>query len=310
MLERILTIVLNTYREAARARLLLGVFVLALSTSAYSLVIAALSLHNEVRVVADLGAASLSLYAVVIAVTLGSTSLYRELELKTIFPILSRPLRRWEYVVAKYLGALLTVVVFVAIDCAAVFAFLGLEAGQTPWKIGATTGTLLLLLAGLLVRARHTRVFVVIPWALAAVAALWLLAEPAGPDRQLVLASAVLAVCEVGIVAAIATLFASFSSPFLTATFTVMIWVIGRSSDTLAHLPRKIFGNVIADMGAVAARIFPNLHVYVPARSLLLGQAKGPGVWPYVAEAAGHALLYAVAMLAASVLAFRKRDFA
>ena len=310
MLERILTIALNTYREAARARLLLGVFVLALSTSAYSLVIAALSLHNEVRVVADLGAASLSLYAVVIAVVLGSTSLYRELELKTIFPILSRPVRRWEYVVAKYLGALLTVVVFVAIDCAAVFAFLGLEAGQAPWKIGAATGLLLLLLAALLMRARHTRVFVVIPWALAAAASLWLLAEPAGADRQLVLASAVLAVCEVGIVAAIATLFASFSSPVLTATFTVMIFVIGRSSDTLAHLPRKIFGDVIADTGKVAARIFPNLHVYVPSRSLLLGQSKGTEVWPYVAEAAGHALLYAVAMLAASVLAFRKRDFA
>jgi Cu-processing system permease protein len=310
LLERILTIALNTYREAARARLLLGVFVLALSTSAYSLVIAALSLHNEVRVVADLGAASLSLYAVVIAVVLGSTSLYRELELKTIFPILSRPVRRWEYVVAKYLGALLTVVVFVAIDCAAVFAFLGLEAGQAPWKIGAATGLLLLLLAALLVRARHTRVFVVIPWALAAAASLWLLAEPAGADRQLVLVSAVLAVCEVGIVAAIATLFASFSSPVLTATFTVMIFVIGRSSDTLAHLPRKIFGDVIADAGKVAARLFPNLHVYVPSRSLLLGQSKGTEVWHYVAEAAGHALLYAVAMLAASVLAFRKRDFA
>jgi Cu-processing system permease protein len=310
LLERILTIALNTYREAARARLLLGVFVLALITSAYSLVIAALSLHNEVRVVADLGAASLSLYAVVIAVVLGSTSLYRELELKTIFPILSRPVRRWEYVVAKYLGAMLSVVVFVALDAASVFAFLGLEAGQAPWKVGAATGLLLLLLAVLLVRARHTRVFVVVPWALAAASALWLLAEPAAGDRQLVLASAVLAVCEVGIVAAVATLFASFSSPVLTATFTVAIFVIGRSSDTLAHLSRKLFGNLVADGGQVLARIFPNLHVYVPARALLLGQSGGTLVWPYVAEAAAHALLYAVALLAASVLAFRKRDFA
>jgi ABC-type transport system involved in multi-copper enzyme maturation permease subunit len=309
LLERILAIALNTYREAARARLLLGVFVLALASSAYSLVIAALSLHNEVRVVADLGAASLSFYAVIIAVVLGSTSLYRELELKTIFPILSRPVRRWEYVVAKYLGALLTVVVFVAIDAAAVFAFLGLEAGQAPWKIGTATALLLLLLAVLLVRARHTRVFVVVPWGLAAAAALWLLAEPSGPDRQLVLASAVLAVCEVGIVAAVATLFASFSSPVLTATFTAMIFVIGRSSDTLAHLPGKVFGPEIAFTGKILARVFPNLHVYVPARALLLGQASGTPVWPYVAEAAAHAVLYAIALLAVSVLAFRKRDF-
>jgi len=292
LLDRILAIALNTYREAARARLLLGVFVLALASSAYSLVIAALSLHNEVRVVADLGAASLSLYAVIIAVVLGSTSLYRELELKTIFPILSRPVRRWEYV-----------------DAAAVFAFLGLEAGQAPWKIGAATGLLLLLLAALLVRARHLRVFVVVPWGLAAAGALWLLAEPAGADRQLVLASAVLAVCEVGIVAAVATLFASFSSPVLTATFTALVFVICRSSDTMAHLPRKVFGDGIANGGRLLAHVIPNLHVYVPARALLLGQSSGTAVWPYVAEAAAHAVLYAIALLAVSVLAFRKRDF-
>jgi hypothetical protein len=310
LLERVLTIALNTYREAARARLLLGVFVLALATSAYSLVIAALSLHNEVRVVADLGAASLSLYSVIIAVVLGSTSLYRELELKTIFPILSRPVRRWEYLVAKYLGALLTVVVFVALDAAAILAFLGLEAGQAPWKIGATAGLLTLLLGVLLARAKYTRVYVIVPWALAAAAAMWLEAAPAGADRQLLLASAVLTVCEVGIVAAVATFFASFSSPVLTATFTAMIFVIGRSSDTLAHLPRKIFGDVLADLFKVMSRVVPNLHPYVPARPLLLGQIAGTAVWPYVAEAAAHALLYAALLLAGSVLAFRKRDFA
>jgi hypothetical protein len=119
----------------------------------------------------------------------------------------------------------------------------------------------------------------------------------------------VLAVCEVGIVAAVATLFASFSSPVLTATFTAMIFVIGRSSDTLAHLPGKVFGPEIAFTGKILARVFPNLHVYVPARALLLGQASGTPVWPYVAEAAAHAVLYAIALLAVSVLAFRKRDF-
>src|SRR5262249_25453682 len=113
LLARILTIAFNTYREAVRARLLLGVFAVALATCLYSVLVAPLSLHNEARVVADLGAAALSLFAVLIAVVLGSTSLYRELEHKTIFPILSRPLRRWEYLVGKYAGTLLTVLVFV-----------------------------------------------------------------------------------------------------------------------------------------------------------------------------------------------------
>jgi hypothetical protein len=306
---RILTIALNTYREAVRARLLLGVLAVALGTCVYALLVATLSLHNEARVVADLGAASLSLYAVLVAIVLGSTSLYRELELKTIFPILSRPLRRWEYLVGKYLGSMLTVGVFVAVDAAAVLLLLAMEAGQTPWKVGTAALAMLALLGAMMLRAREARVFVAIPWAAAFVLVAWLLAAAAPGERQLVAAAAVLAVCEVGIVAAVTTLFASFSSPFLTATFTAMVFVIGRSSDALAHIPVHPFGP-LSTFGRYLARAVPNLHVYVPARALLLGQDAAQPVWPYVAEAALHAALYATGLLAASALIFRKRDFA
>ena len=310
MSARVLVIALNTYREAVRARVLLGVFAVALATCGYSLIVASLSLHNEARVVADLGAASLSLYGVLGAIVMGSTSLHRELEYKTIFPILSRPIRRWEYLVGKYLGALLTVVVFVAVDAAAVLALLGLEVGQAPWKVGGLTLLMLAALAVLVVRARYSRVFVAIPWALALAATAWMVAAPAVEERQLVVASAALAVCEVAIVAAVATLFASFSSPFLTATLTGMIFVIGRSADTLAHLPGKVFGEAFAAGGRALARIFPNLHAYVPARSLLLGEVANVPVWPYVGTAALHAAFYVTALLVVAALAFNRRDFA
>jgi len=306
---RILAIALNTYREAARARLIVAMLVLAIAWNAYSVAVAAMSLHNEVRVVADLGAASMSLFGVVVAIVLGSTSLHRELQLKTVFPILSRPIRRWEYVVGKYLGMLLTVLVFVGIDAGSVFATLGLEAGQLPWRVGAAVLLMAAMLAALLVRARHARVFVLVPWALAFALAMWLEAGPAAEDRQLVTAGAALTVSEVAIVAAVAMLFASFSSPGLTATFTTLLFVIGRSADTLAHLPRKLFGPM-ADWGKILARVVPNLHVYVPARPLLLGQLPDEPTWTYVSVAALHAALYATGLLAASALIFRKRDFA
>ncbi len=310
MPARVLAITLNTYREAVRARILIGIFGLALATSAYSVVVAELSLHNEARVVADLGAASMSLYAIVVAVVLGSTSLHRELEYKTVFPILSRPIRRWEYLVGKYLGALLTVTVFIAVDSAVILALLALEVGQPPWKVGALALLMLIALAVLLVRARYTRVFVAIPWAIAAVVAAWLVAAPALEERQLVTASAVLSVCEVAIVAALATLFASFSSPFLTAVLTAWVFVIGRSADTLAHLPSKVFGSGASATGRFLAHLFPNLHTYAPPRSLLLGEVAGAPVWPYVGMAALHAIFYGSGLLAAGALAFDRRDFA
>jgi Cu-processing system permease protein len=310
MLHRIAVLALATYREAVRARVLLGVLAAALATCAYSVVVGEMSLHYELRVVADLGAASTSLYSVLVCIVLGSTSLYRELEHRTVFPILSRPVRRWEYLVGKYSGALVTVAVFVALDATATLVLLALEAGQPPSRVGATGIALGAVLAVGLWRVRHARVFLLIPWSFALPFVAWVLAAPALEERQLVVASALLTLCEAGIVTAVATLFASFSSPYLTATFTAGIFLMGRSADTLAHLPPKLFGTFWAGVGRGIARIVPNLHAYVPARPLLLGQVAGAPLWPYVATAAVYAVLYATVLLALSALAFRKRDFA
>lgn len=309
VLVRIGAIAFNTYREAVRARLLLGVFALAAATSVYSLVVGVLSLHNEARVVADLGAASISLYSVVVAIVLGSTSLYRELEHKTVFPILSRSIRRWEYLVGKYLGILLTVSVFVVFDVTIVLALTALEAGQSLVKVAAAGAVLLVVLALVLLRAWRSAVVAFIPWGVAAALTAWVLAAPAYELRQLVTASACLSIFEIAIVAGIATLFASFSSPFLTATFTAMVFLIGRSADTLAHLPKRQFGAAASAGARVLARIVPNLHTYVPARPLLLGESTQSSVWGYVAMAGLQAVSYAAVLLVISAIAFRRRDF-
>jgi hypothetical protein len=89
-----------------------------------------------------------------------------------------------------------------------------------------------------------------------------------------------------------------------------MVFIIGRSSDTMAHIHPRQFGAPMSEGGKVLARIVPNLHVYVPSRAFLLGSIAGQPVWPYVATAALHAALYATALLVVSALVFRKRDFA
>jgi Cu-processing system permease protein len=309
VLERVAIVALNAYREAVRARVLYGLLALALASCAYSLVVGTLSLHQELRVVADLGAASISIYTILVAIVLGATSLHRELELKTIFPILTRPLRRHEYLVGKYAGTLGTLAVFIALDGGAVLGILALEAGQKVWLVAGAAGLLALLLAVLLITARFTRVFVVIPWSFALFAAMALLAAPAGGERQLVLASAALTLMEAMIVTAVATLFASFSSPFLTAIFTIGVFLVGRSADTLANLPPRFFGQFVHDLGRALSHVFPNLNVYVPPRALLLGQVIDTPVWPFVGIAGVQAVLCSTVLLALGALIFRKRDF-
>lgn len=309
MFARIFTVSFNAYREAVRARVLHGLLGLALATTAYSVVLGALSLKNDTRVVADIGAASTSLYAILVSVVLGATSLHREIELKTIFPILTRKLRRHEYVLGKFFGMVLTLAVFVALDGAAVLGVLSYLAGQSLALLLGTVGVFAAVLTILLLRAKLTRTFVIIPWAFALLLAMALLAGPAAQERRLVLASLALCIGEVAIVSAVGLLFSSFSSPFLTATFTLAVFIVGRSADTLAHLPQRFLSSTIRSAGAVISQVVPNLQLYVPPRPLLLGEVPATPVWAYVARTDLLGLFYVVILLAASCLVFRKRDF-
>ncbi len=309
MFPRIFAIAMNTYREAVRARVLFGLLALALATSAYALVIAAMSIGNEMRIVADVGTASMSLYAVLVAIVLGATSLYRELELKTVFPILTRKLRRHEYIVGKFFGIWATILAFVAIDGATVLAILAVQSKQHLALTFGSLGAMFVVLGVALFRAKLTRAFVVLPWSLVLFVVAALLADGAGGERRVVLFSSGLVLAEVAIVTAVAMLFSSFSSPFLTAIFTMMVFVIGRSADTLGNLPERVFGSAVRTVGIALARVVPNLDKYVPERALLLGQISSEPAHLHVLRACSNAALYACLLLTVSAVVFRKRDF-
>ena len=309
MLARIGVIALNTYREAVRARVLHGLFALALATGAYALVVGQFALRDSLRVVSDLGSASISLYAIIVAVVLGATSLYRELELKTIFPILARPLRRSEYLVGKYAGTVLTLGVFIAANAGALLLALGrLTDRSLGLVVGVGLGCTAVL--GLVAwRLPRWRTALPIPWALLLLAAGYWLSSGAPDDRRVILGSAALTLCEVTVVAAIATVFASFSSPFLTAVFTFSVFLVGRSADTLAHLPPRVFGPTVQTLGEVLSKIVPNLMLYVPPRPLLTGEISTTPLGDYLLLALAQALAGAVGLLSVASLIFRRRDF-
>jgi hypothetical protein len=135
------------------------------------------------------------------------------------------------------------------------------------------------------------------------------LAAGAPDDQRVLVGLGALTMCEVGIIAGVATLFSSFSSPFLTAIFTFSVFLIGRSADTLANLPKRVFGQLLHDGCAAAAKVVPNLMLYVPERTLLTGESSGISLWSYVGSSALHALSWSVLLLALASVIFRRRDF-
>jgi len=309
MLRRVLAIALNTYRESVRARILIGLAGVAFAAAFYSLVVGAYTLHNAPRVVSNLGTASLSLFSVAVTVLIGATSLHRELEQKTIFPILARPIGRTEYLVGKYFGTVLTLATFIMADAGLVL-FLGAGLGGRP--LGQVLGIGLALVAALAVAAYKwpaARTYGPVPWAAAVLLAGALLCDVAPDERRVVLGSAALALIEVSVVAAVAMLFSSFSTPFLSALLTLGVFIVGRSADLLPRLPVKYFGQLIHDAGVVLAKIVPNLHLYVPPRPLLTGEALDANPSRYFAMALVHGVAWSLGLLAAGSFFFKRRDF-
>jgi ABC-type transport system involved in multi-copper enzyme maturation permease subunit len=309
MLGRVLAIALNTYRESVRARILLGLAGVAFAVALYSLIVGAFTLKSAPRVVSDLGAASISLFSIAVAVVIAATSLHRELEQKTIFPILARPISRGEYLVGKYLGTLLTIAVFILADSGLVLLLSAALAGRPLALVLGAGGAAVALLALAAWKYPAARTFGLIPWAAAFCLLGALLASSAPDERRVVLGSSALAFIEVGIVAAFATLFSAFSTPFLSSLLTLGIVLVGRSADSLARLPVKQFGQRIHDAGVALSKIVPNLQVYVPARPLLAGEVEGQALLPYIGMAAVAGVAWAVGLLAAATLIFKRRDF-
>lgn len=109
---RVLAVGRNTYREAVRNRAFLGLLVFAVAFILFSLVMSELTVVGQgPRVVQNFGFFAVGLFGVVTAVVMGALLVYKELEQKTIYTIISKPIRRFEFVVGKYVGLLSILVV-------------------------------------------------------------------------------------------------------------------------------------------------------------------------------------------------------
>jgi ABC-type transport system involved in multi-copper enzyme maturation permease subunit len=127
VLQRIWAIGLNTFREAIRNRILYGILFLVFVSNIVGLVMAQMSLHEEARVARDTAVAGVSFFGSITAVYLGVSMLYAEIQKKTIHTILSKPMERWEFVVGKYAGMAVTLLILTGLFAVALAAQLSVQ---------------------------------------------------------------------------------------------------------------------------------------------------------------------------------------
>ena len=108
-------ITFNTFRELVRSRILTLIVVFSAMLIVFSLVLASLSLGQSERLVLDFGLSMIELSGLVAVVFVGGQMLYREIEGRTIYLILSKPVGRKDFILGKFFGfALVLAVVFLA----------------------------------------------------------------------------------------------------------------------------------------------------------------------------------------------------
>ena len=260
---RMWAIGLNTFREAVRNKVLAVLVMFAVALMAFSLVLGQLSLHEEIRIIKDLGLAGISIFGVVIALFLGVNLLSKELDRKTVYAIIPKPLHRHEFLLGKYLGLVVTMVALVVLMSAVLAGFLLTQ--------GGTHGVLM-------VRAE------------------------------------VLILLELLLLMAVAMLFSSFSSPWLSAMFAGSLWVIGRNTAELeAFATGKLEDSAGGTLLGVLLDLLPDFRMFFVSGAnfdqTVVSVHESFVSWGYVGSAAAYAGAYGGLCLLIAVLLFRRRDF-
>jgi ABC-type transport system involved in multi-copper enzyme maturation permease subunit len=121
-------VAINTFREAVRDRVLYNLVLFALLMIGAAILVGGVSIGIVQLVIINLGLSSISIFGLVMAIFIGVGLVYKEIEKRTLYSLLAKPIRRWQFLVGKYAGLLLTLVVntaFMTLGLAAAFFYVG-----------------------------------------------------------------------------------------------------------------------------------------------------------------------------------------
>lgn len=106
---KIWAIALNTYRETIRDKVLYLLLVFAALSIISSRILGYISIGDDMKMVVDISLASISIFGALIAVFVGTSLVYKEIDKRTLYTIISRPIDRYEFVLGKYLGLVMLI---------------------------------------------------------------------------------------------------------------------------------------------------------------------------------------------------------
>jgi ABC-type transport system involved in multi-copper enzyme maturation permease subunit len=255
--QRVAAIALNTFREAVRDRVLYNLILFALLLIGTAILFGQISIGVQALILVNLGLTAITFFGLAIAIFIGIGLVYKEMDKRTLYALLSKPVRRYEFILGKFAGLGLTLLVNVALMTVGFFVALyyvtgGPGAGDVPILIAIYFIFLQLLLA-----------------------------------------------------TALALLFSCFSSPVLSAAFTVGLFIAGSFSSDILELSKAVKVPWLEWVTRAVYYAIPNFRNFNVISSVA---HEHPVPLELVLYNTAYAVIYIGLVVGAGILIFQNRD--
>ena len=217
-------IAINGFREAVRDKVMYSLVAFAVLLIVASYIIGELTAGQDIKITKDLGLSAIAVFGLFMAIFIGIGLVSKEVERRSIYALLAKPMRRSDLVLGKYFGLVLTLLVNVGIMTVALYAVLA----YLGWH--ESESEKLALDAALL--------------------------DPA------LLKAVALTLVQLMIVTATAIFFSTFSTPILSAALTFGVYVAGFFSTDLRNFDQVVESPVVRTMARALYHVLPNLSSF------------------------------------------------
>jgi ABC-type transport system involved in multi-copper enzyme maturation permease subunit len=218
------TVAINVFRESVRDRVPYNLVLFSVLLIASSYLLGQLSAGQDVKIVKDLGLAAISVFGLFIAIFIGIGLVSKEVERRSIYALLSKPVSRPQFIAGKYLGLVLTLAVNITVMVVALYIVLGYLSWQETAEYKAV----------------------------------W---DAPGPDPAM-LKAVFLIFIELMLVTALALFFSTFSTPMLSAVLTFGLYVAGHFNSDLKNFDKVVNSQAAIWLSRGMYHVLPDLSAF------------------------------------------------
>ena len=233
-MRAIAAIAINVFRESVRDKVLYNLVLFAILMMGVSYLLGQLTAGQDVKIIKDLGLSAMLVFGLFIAVFIGISLVAKEVERRSVYSLLAKPIHRYQLILGKYVGLTLTLTINIAIMTLAFYAILA----YTAWGIDPVV--------------QGVR-------------------EAPALDPALLKAIGLILI-ELLLVTAIALFFSTFSTPMLSAALTFGLFLAGHFSTDLRSFDQLLDSPTVVRLARGLYWVLPNLGQFDVKSEVVHGQ--------------------------------------